>query len=136
MEDRPLRQSAIHRMPTPVEPLDPSLRNRTLIDVRPAGRYRRSHVAGSINFPDTDTRALVAALSKRGPAVLVCDDGRSSANIVRMLAVCGSTEVTYLNGGLKAYAEDGLPLVTATRTSRLLLAGAVLLLTATALLLA
>jgi rhodanese-related sulfurtransferase len=87
-----------------------------LLDVREPAVFHPRHIAGSQNAPDSQTTALVRKLQTLGPAVLVCNDGRLSSMVARTLGFCKITAVSYLEGGIQAWAAAGGKLVETTRS--------------------
>lgn len=85
-----------------------------MVDVRPEEEFLKGHIQGSVHIPDTDTSKLLEAVCADARTVLICADGRASSNIVRMMGVCGYSEVSHLQGGLKAWTEARLPLMETT----------------------
>lgn len=114
METRQLRRSAIHRPPPALDPQDLVFQSHLIVDVRSEAAYLKSHIQGAIHIPDANTAKLLEAVCIQGDAVLVCDDGRVSANIVRMMGVCGYSDVSHLRGGLEAWTAARLPLMETT----------------------
>lgn len=87
-----------------------------LLDVREPAVFHPRHIAGSQNAPDSQTTALVRKLQTLDRAVLVCSDGRLSAMVARTLGFCKINAVTYLEGGIQAWAAAGGSLVETTRS--------------------
>lgn len=83
----------------------------SIIDVRSPEAFAKRHIPGSINVPETKITALVQALTNHPSAVLVCDDGRCSEEVVRTVAFSGFTNVYYLGDGLAGWEESGGTLV-------------------------
>ena len=106
------RRSALHRPPPfmEVHTLKQQLWSGSppdVLDVREDTFYRAGHIEFSINAPDSNTPSLVQKVEKNDRVVLVCEDGRLSSTVARMLGVCGFPDVTYLKGGLHAWTEGG-----------------------------
>ncbi|MBI3858595.1 MAG: rhodanese-like domain-containing protein [Planctomycetes bacterium] len=87
-----------------------------LVDVREPAPFGVRHIAGSLNAPDSQTTALVKKLQTLGKAVLLCQDGRQSAMVVRTLGFCGFRTLAFLEGGISAWAAAGGKLAETTRT--------------------
>ena len=114
MQARQPRRSAIHRPPPALEIQDFLFQSRTIVDVRPVDAFMKAHIQRAIHIPDENTKELIETVCIHESVVLVCDDGRVSANIVRMMGVCGYPEVAHLKGGLEAWTAARLPLMETT----------------------
>lgn len=120
MECTELRRSAIHRPPPSLEAkelndLCGTFLRPTILDVREESLFKAGHLEGSVNAPEGNTTGLIGKVSKARRVVLVCDNGKLSSTVARMLGVAGYPEVTYLKGGLKAWKEAGQHLQETTR---------------------
>jgi rhodanese-related sulfurtransferase len=78
-----------------------------VLDVREEAFYRTGHIEGAVHTPDSNTTGLVQRVQMSERVVLVCDDGRLSSTVARMLGVCGFPDVAYLKGGLRAWTASG-----------------------------
>ncbi len=115
------RRSAIHRPPPEMTVRElrtlvlttPAV---TILDVREEAVFRRGHVPHSVNAPESSSTALVKKVQSADRAVLVCEDGRLSAMVARMLGVCGFPDVAILRGGLQAWVAEGGSLMETTRS--------------------
>ena len=97
------------------------LRNRVsegehlqIVDVRSPGEYAAGHIPGAINVPMDQIEARLADIHPTRPVVLVCQSG-GRAEISRGLLE-GRLSALVLEGGTKAWADAGCPVVTSTRT--------------------
>ena len=81
-----------------------------------AAAFHPSHIGGSINAPDSLTTALVKKIQALEWAILVCQDGRQAAMVVKTLGYCGFKKLAYLEGGLNAWVAAGGRMVETTRT--------------------
>jgi thiosulfate sulfurtransferase len=88
----------------------------TLVDVRDPAAFLARHLPGSINAPDSQTTALVKKMQTFARAVLICDNGRTSALVTRTLGFCGFRAVAYLEGGIEAWTASGGALAETTRS--------------------
>jgi len=55
---------------------------------------------------------------KSKPVVAVCDAGTTSGKAVQLLQKAGVTDVYGLRGGIAAWTQANLPLVTAKKTKK------------------
>ncbi|TZF90224.1 rhodanese-like domain-containing protein [Cognatilysobacter lacus] len=84
-----------------------------VVDLSASGDFEKGHVAGSRNVQAsalTPEHKLIAGAKER-PLVLVCRSGQGSAAAAAKLAKSGITHVHWLDGGIAAWQQAGLPLV-------------------------
>jgi rhodanese-related sulfurtransferase len=90
----------------------------TVIDLRNADAYGRGHIVNARNIPfdeiDANHDALAPLMNK--PIVAVCDSGISSNKAVASLRKSGFESVYGLKGGMNAWSQAGLPVVTGKKT--------------------
>ena len=87
-----------------------------LVDVRDPKLFHPRHLPGSQNAPDSQTTALIKKLQTLDKAILICDDGKLSSLVCRTLGFCKITSVSYLEGGINAWAAAGGKLSETTRS--------------------
>ncbi len=85
-----------------------------LVDIRDASAFQAGHIPQARNLPVADFEKKAATLPKNKPIILVCDQGKSAMPAATKLRALGLTEVTVLEGGLRAWAAAGMP-VTANK---------------------
>lgn len=79
----------------------------TLVDVREAPVYARSHIEGAVNFPLAEIETRLAELHMLPkPPVLYCRTGKDSAEISGKLAAQG-LPLNYLEGGVLNWEASG-----------------------------
>jgi rhodanese-related sulfurtransferase len=88
----------------------------TLVDVREPAVFAARHLPGSINAPDSQTTALVKKMQTIARAVIVCANGRTSAQVARTLGFCGFRSLAYLEGGVEAWDAAGGTMAETTRS--------------------
>ncbi|WP_116474885.1 rhodanese-like domain-containing protein [Zobellella maritima] len=84
-----------------------------VVDIRSAEEFRKGHIAGAINVPNTQLKANNLNLIekyKSSPVVLVCDTGMTSSSAGRVLSKAGFTQVYTLRGGLSDWRSQNLPI--------------------------
>lgn len=81
-----------------------------LLDVREDDEWEAGHVEGSIHIPMQQIPARLGEIDKDKPLVAVCRSGGRSAQVVSFLRQQGY-EIDNLDGGLKSWQKEGLPLV-------------------------
>lgn len=79
----------------------------TLVDVREAPVYTRSHIEGAVNFPlaEIETRLAEIHMLPKAP-VLYCRTGKESAELSNKLAAQG-LPLNYLEGGVLNWEAAG-----------------------------
>jgi len=89
-----------------------------VIDLRSADAFARGHIVNAKNIPFDELEANQDKLSKmKSKAILaVCDAGVNSRRAVDKLRKSGMESVYGLKGGISAWTQANLPLVTAKKT--------------------
>ena len=86
-----------------------------LIDISEPDNYAKAHAAGAknISYTELKTNPLTAGLpsNKSWPVILVCERGVTSAKLVAKVRQAGYEKVFTLSGGLNAWRDAQLPLV-------------------------
>ncbi len=90
----------------------------TVIDLRNAESYARGHIVNARNIPfdELDANHDTIAKFKSKPILAVCDSGASSNKTVSSLRKSGFDSVYGLKGGMAAWTQAGLPVVTGKKT--------------------
>jgi rhodanese-related sulfurtransferase len=83
----------------------------SVLDVRESDEWQAGHIDGSIHIPMSELGQRLAELDPATPFVTVCRSGQRSGLVVSALNQRGY-DATNLDGGLKAWARAGLPLIT------------------------
>ena len=89
-----------------------------VIDVRSAESFAHGHIVGAKNFPFDELDEGMTKLErfKSKPIVAVCDAGMTSTKVVNTLRKGGLDNVYGLKGGITAWTQASLPLVSAKKT--------------------
>lgn len=91
-----------------------------LIDVSEPDTYAKAHAAGAknISYTKLKTNPLTAGLpsNKSWPVILVCERGVTSAKLVAKVRQAGYEKVFILTGGLTAWRDAQLPLVSSSQS--------------------
>ena len=82
----------------------------TLVDVRTDAEWAEGYLEGAIHMPIASFDP--AALDGVDNVVLYCKSSGRSARAARMLADHRGSQVEHLEGGITAWIEAGLPVVT------------------------
>jgi len=91
-----------------------------VVDLRSAEAYARGHIVNSRNIPMDELDASMEKLTKDAdkPILAVCDAGITSNRAVDTLRKSGHDSVYGLKGGIAAWTQANLPLVTGKKTRR------------------
>lgn len=91
-----------------------------VIDLRSAEAFARGHIVNAKNIPFDELAANEEKIKrfKSKPILAVCDAGMTSARAVNTLRKSGVENAYGLKGGIAAWSEASLPLVTAKKTKR------------------
>lgn len=92
-------------------------KNILLIDVREDEEYAVSHIPGALNLKNPKTIAKLAVQSRKD-IVVYCSVGYRSAIMANELKNLGVKNVVNLEGSIFAWANDGLPLVNQSGSTR------------------
>ena len=89
-----------------------------VIDLRNAEAFARGHIVNARNIPydEFDAGSNKIARFKSNPIVAVCDSGVTSTKVVDTLRKSGFESTYGLKGGMSAWNEAGLPVVTGKKT--------------------
>lgn len=80
------------------------------IDVRKPEEFKTGSIPQARNLPRAELEAKLDSLPKNKPIILVCDQGRESAQAAAQLRKKGFNDAVSLAGGLRSWTKDGLPL--------------------------
>ncbi len=89
-----------------------------VVDFRTAEAFSRGHIVNAKNIPHDELDEKLQKLErfKGKPILAVCDAGLSSGKVVTKLRAQGMDNVYGLKGGLNAWSEASLPLVSSKKT--------------------
>jgi rhodanese-related sulfurtransferase len=89
-----------------------------VLDLRSAESFSRGHIAGARNVPMDELDGHMEKLAKfrSKPVVAVCDAGITSSKAVNALRNSGFDSVYNLKGGMNAWGQAGLPVVSGKKT--------------------
>ncbi len=89
-----------------------------VLDLRSAESFSRGHIAGARNIPMDELDGHMEKLAKfrNKPVVAVCDAGITSSKAVNSLRNSGFESVYNLKGGMSAWGQAGLPVVSGKKT--------------------
>ena len=89
-----------------------------MLDIRSPEAFAKGHIVNARNIPLDDLDANQEKINKLAskPILAVCDAGMSSTRAVNTLRKSGLESVYGLKGGIAAWTEASLPLVTGKKT--------------------
>jgi rhodanese-related sulfurtransferase len=89
-----------------------------VVDLRSNEAFARGHIVNAKNIPFADLDAHTEKLEKfkNKPVVAVCDAGITSNKAVAALRESGFVSAYGLKGGMNAWSEAGLPVVSGKKT--------------------
>ena len=87
-----------------------------ILDIRNADAFARGHIVGAKNVPVDELDARLEQLDKDRAVLAVCDQGITSNKAVDLLRKAGFESAWGLKGGMAAWNQDGLPVVTGKKT--------------------
>ena len=89
-----------------------------VVDLRSSESYSRGHIVGARNIPMDELDGHMEKLAKyrNKPVVAVCDSGVTSTRAVNALRNSGFESVYNLKGGMAAWGQAGLPVVSGKKT--------------------
>jgi rhodanese-related sulfurtransferase len=91
-----------------------------VIDLRSAEAFARGHIVNAKNIPFEDLPANKDKIKKyaKKTLVAVCDAGTTSSKVVESMRKTGVENVYGLKGGITAWTQANLPLVTGKKTKK------------------
>ncbi len=91
-----------------------------VLDLRTAEAFSRGHIVNARNIPFDELPANKEKIEKMKskPIVAVCEAGTTSSRVVESLRKSGVENVYGLKGGIAAWTQANLPLVTAKKTKK------------------
>ena len=91
-----------------------------VIDLRSADAFARGHIVNAKNIPLDELQANTDKIDKfkSRPVIAVCDAGLTSNKAVDFLRKQGVESVYGLKGGMNAWSQASMPVVTAKKTKK------------------
>ncbi len=91
-----------------------------VIDLRSPEAFARGHIVNAKNLPFEDLTANRDKITKyaKKAIIAVCDAGMTSAKAVESLRKSGIENIFGLKGGINAWTQANLPLVTGKKTKK------------------
>jgi rhodanese-related sulfurtransferase len=93
-------------------------KDAVVIDIRSTEAFGRGHIVNARNAPLDEIGGHMDKLArfKSKPVIAVCDSGITSTKAVTALQKAGFQSVYGLKGGMAAWSQAGLPVVTGKKT--------------------
>jgi rhodanese-related sulfurtransferase len=82
-----------------------------VVDARSPENYAAGHIVDARNITETELLDQPDNLGKKKSALLVCDNGQRSSELVAKLRKGGLENIFSLKGGLAAWQQENLPVV-------------------------
>jgi len=91
-----------------------------VIDLRSADAFARGHIVNAKNIPFDELQANADKIDKfkSKPVIAVCDSGTTSTKAVEFLRKQGVESVYGLKGGMNAWSQASMPVVTGKKTKK------------------
>lgn len=83
-----------------------------IADVRSKDEFAKGHIVNAKNIPLDTIEKSIEKMRSHEHVVIVCESNVRSATAVKKLRQAGIAQAQPLAGGLKAWREAGMPLVT------------------------
>ncbi len=92
--------------------------NVVLLDVRSAGEYQHSHIAGAINISHDQIEKNLKQLAQyqASTVVVYCRSGRRAGIAEQILSSNGFSDVRHLTGDMNGWLEEKLPVTNSEHT--------------------
>ncbi|MGB0954379.1 MAG: rhodanese-like domain-containing protein [Panacagrimonas sp.] len=87
-------------------------RDPLVVDLRPAGDFKRGHLMNAVNVPlaKLETRSAEWKKQQERPVLLYCALGNSSSDASARLRKLGFAEPYQIRGGINAWINSSLPI--------------------------
>jgi rhodanese-related sulfurtransferase len=83
-----------------------------LLDVREQSEWEAGHIEGAVLIPLAELPNRMTEVPKDKIVLVICRSGNRSAQARDQLRAAGYTQVTSIDGGMNAWIQAGLPVVT------------------------
>jgi len=83
-----------------------------LLDVREPSEWEAGHIEGAVLIPLAELSARMSEVPTGKTVLVICRSGNRSAQARDQLRAAGYTQTTSVDGGMNAWIEAGLPVVT------------------------
>ncbi len=104
---------ALSAVPAPdIEPAEAALRadqGALLLDVRENDEWDAGHIPGSTHIPLSELQARIGELPTDQTILVICRSGNRSQEARDLILAAGLTNVTSVDGGVRAWQAAGYP---------------------------
>ena len=83
-----------------------------LLDVREPSEWEAAHIDGAVLIPLAELSTRMSEIPKDKTVLIICRSGNRSAQARDQLRAAGYPQTTSIDGGMNAWIEAGLPVVT------------------------
>jgi rhodanese-related sulfurtransferase len=83
-----------------------------LLDVRELSEWEAAHIDGAVLIPLAELSTRMSEIPKDKTVLIICRSGNRSAQARDQLRAAGYPQTTSIDGGMNAWIEAGLPVVT------------------------
>lgn len=80
------------------------------VDIRTPEQFKAGTIPQARNIPRDQLDAKSASLPKERPIIIICDSGQQAGQAAGKLRKLGFEGAVSLQGGLRSWTQDGLPL--------------------------
>ena len=81
------------------------------VDIRSEAEFNKAHVRNAIHIPADELQEKMGRIEryKNEAVVVVCGNGKRSHKVTAQLKKAGFNNVCSIEGGMKAWVDDGMP---------------------------
>jgi len=81
------------------------------VDIRKDEEYDTAHIKNAIHIPIEELKEKLGRIEryKNDPVVVICANGKRSSRATADLKKAGFKDVSSIEGGMKAWIDDGMP---------------------------
>ena len=83
-----------------------------LLDVREPSEWEAAHIDGAVLIPLAELSTRMSEIPKDKTVLIICRSGNRSAQARDQLRAAGYPQTTSIDGGMNAWIEAGLPVIT------------------------
>ena len=83
-----------------------------LLDVREPSEWEAAHIDGAVLIPLAELSTRLSEIPSDKTVLIICRSGNRSAQARDQLRAAGYPQTTSIDGGMNAWIEAGLPVVT------------------------
>jgi rhodanese-related sulfurtransferase len=111
-QDKPASESKLPAVMSVSEASQRFSEGAYLLDVRTAAEWNESHVDGAVLIPLEELAARISEVPTDQDVLIICRTGNRSGQARDILRKAGLMRTTSITGGIVAWIDAGLPVVT------------------------